>query len=816
MQRLRLAVLGTALVPFVLAATVPASAFVLSRPDAEPMTTPASAKPKSSRAKAIPLPREKPSAEVASVDEAADETTGAPPDEADAPAAADAGEADAEASTDAVTAAADEGVPLPRARPADAPAPTTVAVGAGPGRVVDQVTAAATREAIDAVLARRFDQAMEIQRRLPDPAAVKLVEFYYVRDQALHAPYRRIARFLAENPDWPNQQLIQRRFEVALLSQRAPADDVLAAFAETPPVTTAGAIVFASALAARDDGARAADLIRTMWRSEAMTEGEERLVLERFSGMLSREDHKARMTRLLDKGETAAALRAARKLGADEIALAEARIAVIRRSKSAGTLLDKVPAQLRKDPGYILSRAQWNRRLGRYAEAAKLLTSGNLDDRNAGGPDEWSLERRIIARELIETGDIETAYKVAMAHSAESAVDRLESEWHAGWIALRFLKDAEKAAKHFTTLRDVARTPISLARGEYWLGRTAEASGDPDEALQHYLAAGRHTTTYYGQLALARIGNASISAPRKPLIADTARRLLAQRDSMRGMLLLRQIGLESDAARFMISMAQEAGDDLTAVGVAETAMRMGLTSATVWIGKAAHQSGFPTEAYAFVTGGIPEYRDVGLGVEEAVVHAIARQESVFNPGVMSPAGARGLMQLMPATAKQTAKTYGQPYDLKRLTTDPRYNATLGAAHLGELTRDYGTAYALVFAAYNAGGGRVNDWIKRFGDPRKGEIDPVDWVELIPFSETRNYVQRVMEGVQVYRAQLGEDDRLLIAQDLRIPVDTGSAVIAAGAAADSGVPGVFSGFGNGGLSTGSDGMPSSALGFGGSR
>ncbi len=824
MSCLRRLALGSAIAPLLLAQQLPADAFVLTKPEGEALTITAAAR-KSAAKRPIPLPPERPAeiaaaAKPASMDEeAADATPGSTePDELQVGEVqvgeVQAGEVQPD---DAEAAASAEGFPFPRPRPAEAPSMDRV-VGAGPVRVVDQATAAATKEALIHISAKRFDQALEIQKRLPDPAAAKLVEFYYVRDSALHAPYRRIAAFLTDNRDWPNRALIQRRFEVALLAQRAPAEVVLEAFADRAPLTTAGTIVLASALAASGESARANELARTLWRKEQMTEGEERLVAERFSDVLTREDHKARMDRLLDKGETSGALRAARKLGADEMKLAEARVAVIRRSKSAGAMLDKVPTALRQDPGYILAKTQWHRRLGRYSEAAKIIGTAQIDPAKIAGPDEWSLERRIIARELIELGDPAAAYAVVSQHGAESPIERLDSEWLAGWIALRFLHDTEKAEAHFAALTDIATTPISLARAEYWLGRTAEERGEAEEALRHYLEAGRYTTTYYGQLALARIGNAAISEPRKPLIADTAHRIVAKRDSMRAMRLLGQIGMESDAARFMISMAQEAQDAVTAVGVAETAHRMSLTSATVWIGKAAHQSGFPTELYAFATGGIPSYTDLGPGIEEAVVNAIARQESVFNAAAMSPAGARGLMQLMPATAQATARRYGQSYDLKRLTSDPSYNAKLGAAHLGDLTDDFGTAYALVFAAYNAGGGRVVDWIKRFGDPRKGEIDPVDWVELIPFSETRNYVQRVLEGVQVYRASLSGAEKLLIAQDLRIPIDTQTAIATAadGQAGDDGVPGVFSSFGGTELTTGSSTVPASALGFGGSR
>ncbi|WP_436640937.1 transglycosylase SLT domain-containing protein [Microbaculum sp. FT89] len=774
----------------------------------------------------IPLPRERPGSAATKVDAAevgGTETDAAETDSAETDAAeteaigTDTSTADAEIGDDTAPGPdfSSNGIALPRQRPAEA-GPRFGSDGAL-GAVADDATATAVREAVNHISARRFDAALAIKKKISDPAARTLIEFLYVRDYSLSAPYSRIADFLDNNPDWPNRELIRKRFEVALLAQRAKPDAVIAAFEDEAPLSSAGTIVFASALDKAGSLDRARAMIRALWRSASLTQGEEKLILERFGKNLTSEDHKARMDRLLYKGETSAALRAAKKLGGNELKLAEARIAVIRRSKAAGSALDKLPDASKKDPGYLLSKVQWYRRTGKETEAAKLLLSATFDDDKLVDPDEWALERRIIARELIEEDNAKAAYDLVSTHAAVSPIDQLENEWHAGWIALRFLKDAETAKKHFAELKTIATTPISQARAEYWLGRAAEEGGEPERALEHYLAAGAFPTTYYGQLALDRVGRNSVPAPDKPLLADTARRIINERDSVRAMRLLAQIGEKDRAARYMISMANETDDPLTLVGLAETAQRMGMKWGTVWIGKRGSQAGAPTDAYAFSTDGMPDYPKMGAPIDPAVVYAIARQESVFNPEAVSPAGARGLMQMMPATAKATARSVGQPYDLKRLTADPRYNATLGAAHLGELADYYDNAYALVFAAYNAGPGRVSEWVERFGDPRKGEIDPVDWVELIPFNETRNYVQRVMEGLQVYRASLGGSQKLLIADDLRLPIGYGNTMIAVensirpGGIYDSGVPGVFSGFGNGPLDTG--GAPTTALGFG---
>jgi len=756
----------------------------------------------------VPLPRERPGAEG----EAAATDTG------------ETASSDAAVATDETAS----GRPLPRARPDEAgPAAHELARRGGfAAPVVDPHAASLVTQALGHIGAGRFGDALSVQRRLSDPAAKTLIEFYYVRDRSLSAPHSRIAAFLDAHPDWPNRQLVRGRYEVALHAQGAGSQTILAAFEETGPTTTIGTIIHARALNATGETDRARAMITDLWRTKRLSSSEEDLVLKSFSKTLGSDDHKARMDMLLYDNQSTAAARAARRVGGHEAKLAEARMSVNRRSKSAAGLLDRLPQEVRDDPGYVLSRVQWNRRAGRLSFAAEVLQKAEFDPDQQVDPDEWALERRVVARDLIETGDPDNfriAYDLVSQHHAEAPIDRLENEFYAGWIALRFMDDPDAAKGHFEEILAVAKTPISRARGEYWLGRAAEEAGDVDTAVERYIAAGHHATTYYGQLALVRLGRTMASEPDKPLIADTARRVVGKRDSIRAMRLLAQIGRRDDAARLMISMANETDDALTLVGLSETAERMNLKWGTVWIGKRGMRAGAPTEAYAFSNKGMPDYDDVGPGIDPAVVYAIARQESVFNPAAVSPAGARGLMQMMPATAKATARTFGQRYDLGRLTSDPRYNATLGAAHLGELADEFDHAYALVFAAYNAGGGRVYQWIERFGDPRKGEIDPIDWVESIPFHETRNYVQRVMEGLQVYRASLGSDDRLLIAEDLRIPITAGQSVIAATASGASdpgsgngdsgGVPGVFSGFSDGPRESGGD-IPSTALGFGG--
>jgi len=409
-------------------------------------------------------------------------------------------------------------------------------------------------------------------------------------------------------------------------------------------------------------------------------------------------------------------------------------------------------------------KAKALRRAEKFREAAAVLARAPRDAASLVRPDEWWIERRLVARELLDAGDPKSAYAIAAGYAAQTDQTAMEAEFHAGWIALRFLGDGKLAARHFANLRARAERPISVARGAYWQGRAAEMMGDRAGAERYYHEAASHSTTYYGQIARARLGLPGVALRKLPEPSSGARA------TFNGLLATRSIEMlydlnEKDLARALVAdmagMLQE-GEKLAMLG--DLTLREKDTRAALSVGKSATQRGFPLESIAFPTAGIPQFQPLS-DVEKAVVFGIARQESEFRHDAVSGAGARGLMQVMPATARATAKQAGVTYDPKRLTTDLAYNAQIGSAHLAELIGNFRGSYIMTFAAYDAGSSRVSDWVATYGDPRDPAIDPIDWVERIPFTETRNYVQRVMENVQVYRARLGQK-AVLIETDLR--------------------------------------------------
>jgi soluble lytic murein transglycosylase len=601
-----------------------------------------------------------------------------------------------------------------------------------------------------------------LKSKLSRPAAIAVAEWFAIRG-GIDIGFERIAAFQAKFGDWPNSPLLRRRAEEALLASKPPPSRVRAYFAGEPPVSGSGRIALAFALKSDGLHAEARDLIRHVWREETFGAELESRILEEFPGLLTPSDHRFRMERLLFKENWGAAQRAAGHAGRDYPSLVKARMGVYQGGKKAESAFGAVPAELRSDSSYIFSRALFLRRKKLFAEAAAEMAKAPRDPDLLVNGDEWWSERRLIARELLDKGDAKTAYAVASHHGAEGPAQRIEAEFHAGWIALRFLNDPAEAAQHFDEAARIATSPISVARAAYWQGRAAEAAGAEADAKRYYRAAADRPITYYGQLAREKLGlPITLRAP-EPL-DEAARKAFEDRVPVQAVRLLQQIGELDLAITLYSDLAQTLTDPAELVALAEIAAEGGNPRAVLTIGKAGVQRGLPLDLHAYPTMGIPEFKPVGDGVEPAMVYAIARQESAFNPKAQSSAGARGLMQLMPATAKRTAQRFGLGFDLKRLTEDPAYNATIGSAHLGELMDDWKGSHVLAFASYNAGGGNVMKWVKAYGDPRKPDVDLVDWIERIPFYETRNYVQRVMENLAIYRyrfeaATRPEADRL---------------------------------------------------------
>jgi soluble lytic murein transglycosylase len=631
-------------------------------------------------------------------------------------------------------------------------------------------TSSTSKEDLDALenvieLIRRHspDDATQSEATISDPVAKKLAEWIILRSDNNNASVERYRVFLVANPSWPSQTFLRKRLEAAMWDDKREDQVVWSWFENESPLSAKGRFALAKAMLARGDRANAERLVREAWRNDPMSEDTESAALDMFGALLTAGDQKARMDLFLYNTENeAAAMRAAKRLGAGYVALAKARLATVRKAANAKALLDAVPHELHSDPGYLFSKIQLLRRDEKFTEAAQLMLSAPRDPARLYNLDEWWIERRLLARKMIDAGDPRTAYLIARdAALPTKDIYKTEQEFTAGWIALRFLNDPNVATQHFAKIGVGSVNPTTLARAGYWQGRAAEAAGRMQEARAAYGAAAEQSTSYYGQLARAKLGLPQLGLND----ASAARSRGAERlEIVRAAQLLFALN-EQDVAIPIFADVGENGDPEALVGLAEMTERYGYARGMLLVGKAALNRGLPFDFYAYPVTGIPPYRSIGPEVERSVIYSIARQESAFNPLDVSAAQAYGLMQVTPDAGRYVCHRAGVEFDVKRMKTDPIYNTALGAAELGGLLEDYRGSYIMTFAAYNAGRGSVKKWIERYGDPRDPKVDAVDWVELIPFAETRNYVQRVIENLQVYRARFGGGSRLQIEADL---------------------------------------------------
>jgi soluble lytic murein transglycosylase len=608
--------------------------------------------------------------------------------------------------------------------------------------------------------------------RIQDRAARKLATWFEFRNGDYDASAEAVEEFRIANPQWPGQEELRERAEIALFLADASPDRVRAFFGNGTPLTGAGKAALAGAFIKENNEPAARDLVISAWRKHQLNLAVEKKILARFGSMLSAEDHQARIDKLLfpdSKATAEVALRTSKLLPAAEQKKVAARIAVVKRGANAGKLLDAIPASATAgDVGLLYNRIQWLRRKDRDQEAWKMLLDAPDEPDELIDLEGWWDERRLNCRIALNSGQARIAYDIASKHGPISGDAYIEAEFLAGWIALRFLAEPEAALGHFLALRAAAKGSKNLALAEYWLGRTALALGDNGSALVHFHAAAKYPQYFYGQLGRqaldAKPANLAVTPTPRPTEADIQGFL--SNDAVRAIGVAYAAGMDGVTPQFFLALSRKLTNPGEVVLLAEFAKLAENPQIALRLAKIAFNRDLPVGDYALPVGVIPQYKSlISDRVEPALVHALSRQESEFNAKAKSPVGASGLMQLMPGTARMVAKQYKVKYAPSELT-NPTYNAQLGEAHLRDLIDSYRGSYFLSLAAYNAGGGRVQDWMKAFGDPRKPDVDPIDWIERIPFTETREYVKKIMEALQLYRSRLsGSEKALQLVQDL---------------------------------------------------
>ena len=642
------------------------------------------------------------------------------------------------------------------------------------------------RRAVAAAAAGRLSEARSARNALADQAGQKLVDWYMFR--AGYGTPQEIRAFLDGNPDWPDRGLLTQRAEEALLRANAGSREIKAFFAANPPRSAAGLAALACAHFTDNEQEQARALAAQAWTSSEgeLPAGLEPLFLARLGSLLTPADHKRRLDRLLandsrwvgERNQRAAIIRRVIPLLPEaERRTAEARLAVYLRAKNSQQLMAKLPAQSGTDWGLAVQKAQALRRQNRSAEAANVLLAEPSSESEVK-PDGWWEERRANAYAALKNAKPEVAYALATKPGPLSVNATKDAAFLAGWLALRELNDPKRALAHFQELAKAADGPLSHARAEYWLGRTYEALADPASAEQHYRAASRYVDTFHGKLARLRIdpsvNTLKITAPAEPTVEEIAR--FTGSEAVRAAAIAHKAGLDISIRRvFLNQLRQHLQSEAEVAMLAHLAQALGDTQTAVHIGKAAIARGMNLLYYAYPVQALPQYTPLRRPPETAFILGIARQESEFDTTTLSGAGARGLLQVMPVTARHVCSDYKIKCDIPRLMKDPAYNTMMGSAYIADRMQEFGGSYVLTLAGYNAGPGRAREWIKEFGDPRDGSVDPIDWIHRIPFEETREYVQKVLSNIQIYRARLGDEAHALrLTADLKRHTATAAA------------------------------------------
>jgi soluble lytic murein transglycosylase len=603
--------------------------------------------------------------------------------------------------------------------------------------------AAAIWEAADA---KRWSRVRGIRDRASESALRDIADWRLLRGG--QGDWSDFAAFVARAPEWPGLGRLRREGErkIPIGTSLADIDDFIG---PNSPLTGIGALRRAAALDRLGRGKEAKAEIKRVWLNTSMKAEELRAIRSSYGSIVKKLDQQ-RADNMAWAGLTGDARAMKPYLSRGWAALIEARTLLRRRGRGVDGAIKAVPANLSDDPGLAFERFLWRMRKNRYDGALEIIEAQTIDAASLGRPEEWSNRRRTLARWLLRKGQIVRAYNLANRNHMDGGSDFADLEWLAGWIALRKLGEPERAMAHFSRFLASVATPISFGRGNYWLGRAHEAAKDPAGAVMWYDRAARYQTSFYGQLAAVKVGAAVDSVLMDGPAGSWSASQYANSTAARAAELLNEGDEKRAAHRFLIHFGDIAKSRAEFAAIADYAMKLDRPDAAIRIAKKAARAGFVLRGYYYP---LTPLAKMGGPVEPALAMAIARQESELNPEAISPVGARGLMQLMPATARKVSRTEGLKYSRSRLTGDWRYNATLGQAYLADRLAAYDGSLAMAAASYNAGPARVRRWVKDRGDPRTADVDWIDWIETIPFRETRNYVQRVLEGVQIYRTRI---------------------------------------------------------------
>ena len=618
------------------------------------------------------------------------------------------------------------------------------------------------------IAAKRGDwrQVRFYRNSVTDPTARKLLLWREASSGLDDANFDELNQALTDLRDWPAMGAVRENAEEKINDSRLSLSQKISWLETSGPQSGEGKLNLAGLYLSSNRRGDASRLIKDAWRNHTFSVSRQREIARQYSAYLTEDDHIARTKFLLWTSQRSAATAMKSYLPAAYDRLVEARIALAVGAQGVDGKINAVPAPLSQDAGLLFRRSNWRRKRGRWSDARPLLLELSPEGVPVAGLERIWEEKNLHIRRAIRDKEYGVAYDLASTHGLESGVDFANGEFIAGWMALRYLGRSADALRHFETLSNGVSSPISKSRGLFWKGEALTALNRRSEATIAYREAAKFNTTFYGQLAAERLGNAQIYLSPPVLVGQDKQAAFEARELVKAMVILLEAGELYQFRRISYHLDDQLRTPEDYAALFAFTQKYNLTQVGVRGAKAGLNQGIVEagSAYPLFPFSLPDSRN--HSAEPAMVIALSRQESELNAKAVSRANAYGLMQMLHPTARAQARKEGRPYRKSWLLDDPEYNARLGRDHLSDLVDRFDGSYILAIAGYNAGANRPARWIREYGDPRRGEIDPIDFIESIPFSETRNYVQRVLENTQVYRHRLsGQSEPIRLEQDL---------------------------------------------------
>ena len=597
---------------------------------------------------------------------------------------------------------------------------------------------------------KRWNSAMKEVKKSRSKLLKNLVMWMYLKEPSNNLTFQDYKRFIDKNPEWPRINRLRYLAEHKINFKNVKPKEVIKFFEKKEPLSGYGKIKLGEAFLTKGNTKKAHSLIADGFKTANLSSIEHRYLNKKFRNLLKKEDYIERAKYLAWEQDFYELRRTLRYLPTGYKELYFARFALMTRSYGVDSAIAKVPAQFKDDIGLQFDRAKWRRKRGRYDSALEIINNLPQDPKLLVKPDLWFKEKFIIARSRINKKRFEEAYGLLINHGVLDSANLAEAEWHAGWLALRFLNKPDAAVQHFKTMYDGVNYPISKSRAAYWVGKAYEQLGKDQNSKDWYKKSSVFNTTFYGQLASAKLNKNDFKVKNSFTFSEEDYKKLLKTDLARAVILLSELDMTQKGKDILRHLGSEERSIKEQVLAGKLSQQVGRLDFAIQIAKQTSYQNKNLLELNYPIIETPKVVSKRAVLPQEVILSLIRQESEFDRDANSWVGAKGLMQIMPATGRLVSKQAGLRYSRSRLIEDEFFNLQLGCYYISGLNEEFNGAIYMAFAGYNAGPHRVRRWVKRFGDPRKGEIDPIDWIELIPFTETRNYVQRVIENIQVYK------------------------------------------------------------------